>query len=65
MKDFMEYLPEQYRNSAEVAEIQKAFQRWAEKLHSERDSLYSQFYPRSATWGLELALAKVTFSWPK
>ena len=52
--DLIAYLPENYRSSPEAAELQEAFQRWAERLHEERDSLFEQFDVKTATWGLRL-----------
>ena len=52
--DLIDYLPDQYKNSPEVAELQQALQYWAEKLHADRDGLFDQFFIKSATWGLRL-----------
>jgi hypothetical protein len=46
------YLPEQYKNSPEVAEFQQALQKWADKLHAAREGLFEQFFLSKATWGL-------------
>ena len=54
MKSLLEHMPRQYRGSPEVAELQAALQPWADKIHTDRDILFAQFYPRTATWGLRL-----------
>ena len=54
MRPLIESLPESYRGSQEISEMQAAFEKWASKLHEDRDGLFEQFGVRTATWGLSL-----------
>lgn len=50
----MDLLPEWYRKSPQVVELQGAFDHWAEALAAARDELLAQLNVATATWGLEL-----------
>lgn len=48
----MELLPDYYRESAQVAELQGALQHWTDALQAARDDLFLQMNVATATWGL-------------
>jgi len=50
----LDLLPEYYRNSPQVKELQGAFEYWAEKIKAARDDFLRQLNVQTATWGLEL-----------
>ena len=54
MTDLIDYLPEHYKNSPEVCELQNAFQKWTDKMRADRNDMFEQFIASSATWGLSL-----------
>ena len=63
MADLIDLLPECYKNSVEVVELQGAFQHWSDALQTARDDLMAQMNVETATWGLvtwEKALGLVT-----
>jgi uncharacterized protein YmfQ (DUF2313 family) len=56
-------LPDYYRDSAEVVELQGAFEHWTDALDAARDDLFAQLNVETATWGLrqwETALGLTT-----
>lgn len=54
MSNLIDYLPERYRNSPEIVELQQVLQTQADKLIAARDGRFQQFFIREATWGLRL-----------
>ena len=52
MPNLIDLLPECYKNSAQVIELQTAFQHWTDALQGARDDLLAQMNVASATWGL-------------
>jgi hypothetical protein len=48
----MDLLPDYYRRSAEVVELQGAFQHWTDALRAAREDLLLQLNVSTATWGL-------------
>jgi len=52
--ELIDYLPTQYRDSPEVRELQQAFGKWADMLHTDSEDLIEQFFIGSATWGLRV-----------
>ena len=53
MSDLMELLPDAYKGSAEVVELQGAFGHWADALDAARDALFAQMFVQTATFGLK------------
>lgn len=49
----IDYLPEQYRYSAEIAESQEAFEKWVKLFLAAKEDLFAQFFVSTATWGLK------------
>lgn len=50
----IDLLPDYYKNSSQVVELQGAFEHWTEALKAARDDLFTQMNVESATWGLTL-----------
>ncbi len=48
----IDLLPDSYKNSEYVVDLQKAFGEVVDKLVNARDDLFEQLFVRSATWGL-------------
>ena len=46
-------LPENYRNSSEVIELQGAFEHWTEAIQAAKQDLFLQLNVSSATWGID------------
>lgn len=53
MGDLIDLLPVYYRNSAEVVELQGAYQHWTDALHAGLEDLFLQLDVATATWGLK------------
>ena len=53
MSDLMELLPDAYKSSAEVVELQGAFGHWSDALDAARDALFAQMFVQTATFGLK------------
>ncbi len=51
---FMDLLPEDYKNSAQVIELQGAFEHWAAVLQAAKEDLFLQMNVETATWGLTI-----------
>ena len=63
MSDLIDMLPECYKGSAQVVDLQGAFQHWSDALQAARDDMFSQMNVSTATWGLvtwETALGLTT-----
>jgi len=63
MSELLDLLPDYYRDSAEVVELQGAFEHWTDALDAARDDLLAQLNVDTATWGLrqwETALGLAT-----
>lgn len=50
----IDLLPEFYKNSPHIIELQGAFEHWTEALKAARDDLLAQLNVGSATWGLNV-----------
>lgn len=50
----IDLLPDYYKNSAQVVELQGAYEHWTDALQAARDDLFAQLNVESATWGLAL-----------
>jgi len=50
----IDLLPEYYKNSPQVVELQGAFEHWTEALKAARDDLLAQLNVETATWGLSI-----------
>lgn len=50
----IDLLPDYYKNSAEVINIQESFEHWTTYLNLARDDLLLQLNVNTATWGLAL-----------
>lgn len=50
----IDLLPEHYKNSPQVVELQGAFEHWTEALRSAKEDLLAQMNVESATWGLAI-----------
>lgn len=50
----IDLLPESYKNSPQVVDLQAAFDHWTEQLKTSRDELLFQLNVNTSTWGLEL-----------
>ena len=50
----MDLLPEWYKKSPQVVELQGAFNHWTEAISAARDELIAQLNVATATWGLAL-----------
>ena len=49
----IDLLPDNYKNSSQVVELQGAFQNWTDALQTAKEDLFLQFNVESATWGLK------------
>ena len=52
--NLMDLLPPYYAVSAQVIDLQSAFEYWTEALKDARDDLFEQLFVDTSTWGLEL-----------
>ncbi len=52
MEKLIDLLPEFYRESAQVVDLQGAFQHWTDAAQAARDDLMAQMNVATATWGL-------------
>lgn len=52
MSELLNLLPECYKNSAQVVDLQAAFGHWSDALYAARDDLLSQMNVETSTWGL-------------
>lgn len=50
----IDLLPEYYKKSSEVVNLQEAFEHWTEALKDDKSDLFLQFNVTTATWGLSM-----------
>lgn len=55
----IELLPDYYKNSPQVVELQGAFEHWTNALQAAKDDMFRQANIESATWSLKLWEAAV------
>ena len=52
MADLIELLPDCYKNSTQIVELQGALQHWTDALQAAGDDMFLQMNVETATWGL-------------